>query len=89
MYTNIYSQAMPLTERSPLQTRFLDIFLVTLFSQYDEKHIFEAFKRLVVAEDEEADRVAKEIAVYLSRLFGMPYLIDCVSSANLTVCRCA
>lgn len=62
---------MPLTATSPLQTRFLDIFLVALFSQFDEKHIFDVFKRLVVIEDEDAERITKEISVYLSRFFGM------------------
>jgi hypothetical protein len=55
------------------QARFLDIFFIYLFSNFEEKRIYEVFKRLVVLDDAEADRVSKDITILFEKIFSITY----------------
>jgi len=75
-------KAMPLTSMTPLQSKFLGMFFIALFTQHSEKQIFDAFKRLVVVVDEEADRVGKELEVFFDHFFDKPAAIAAYKEAT-------
>ena len=88
-----FLQAISLTSLTPQQGRFLDLFFVYLFSQFEEKRIYEVFKRLVVVDDVEADRVSKDLTFFFSKMFRILLFVPVInhplpiSHSNLIIAR--